>query len=97
MLIVVLPQTMTTVWVAPVTVNSLSLQAPFFARVFSMDSRYGVNRSFGALFLFGRNTGVASGSLPACRDGVFPKPCTHAYLTLEPTCHGERQGDKSNS
>ena len=58
---------------------------------------HGVNRSFGALLLFRRNTGVTRDSLPACGNGVFPKPCTHTYLTLETTRHGERQDHKSDS
>jgi len=56
-----------------------------------------VSRCFELLLLFGRNTGVTLERLPACGNGVFPKPRAHRYLTVEPGAYGERQDYKSNS
>jgi len=57
---------------------------------------HGFNRSAGLLLLFGSNTGIVRDTLTHCGNGVFPKPCAHPYLSLEPTGQGERHDDKSN-
>ena len=75
----------------------LELAGPTLRKTLFSGFPHGGNRSFGLLLLFRRNTGFARGSLTACANGVFPKPCAHSYLTLQPTRHGERQDHKSNS